>query len=90
MGADREYYQALCNKDEDKDEGKVVVELSAGTWVTAHMASGDQPAVVTRGNPDGSASLTIFGVGEMVFRDNVHRYEFDEDDLPEDKIGFFS
>lgn len=87
MGADRDYCQGLF----DKELGKVeIMELSAGTWVTAHLASGNQPAVVTRGNVDGSASLTIFAVGEVLFRDNVKRYVYEEGDEESDKVGYFS
>lgn len=61
-----------------------------GNWVTAHLASGDQPAIVTRVNEDQSVSLTIFAVGEMVYRDNVKPYVWEDGDEEADKVGFFS
>lgn len=64
--------------------------MKSGQWVTAHLKSGDYPAVVTRANVDESVSITVFKPGEMVFADNVGVYVPDEDDEPEDRVGFFS
>lgn len=61
-----------------------------GDWVTAHLAVGDAPAIVTRFNQDESVSLTIFSVGTIIHRDNVKEYVFEAGDEPEDKVGFYS
>lgn len=65
-------------------------QLVVGYWVVAHLASGDQPAIVTRVNVDGTASLTIFAVGDIIHRDNVGEYVPEADDEPEDKVGYWS
>lgn len=65
-------------------------QLMVGNWVTAHLGSGDAPALVTRANADGTASLTIFTVGDILYRDNVSGYEPEPDDEEQDKIGYWS
>lgn len=65
-------------------------QVMVGNWVTAHLASGDAPALVTRANADGSASLTIFAVGEELHRDNVREYVPEDGDEDSDKIGYWS
>ena len=59
-------------------------------WVIAHLRSGDAPALVTRVNPNNSVSLTIFTPGEVIHRDNVQPYVYEDGDEDEDKVGFFT
>jgi hypothetical protein len=59
-------------------------------FVTAHLQTGDYPAVVTRANPDGTLNLAIFSDGGVVHRMGVSRYEPDPDDVDEDKIGYWT
>lgn len=61
-----------------------------GDWVTAHLGSGDAPALVTRVNVDDTVSLTVFAVGEVVHRDNVAEYVPEPDDEDVDKVGYWS
>lgn len=60
-----------------------------GRQVVMHLASGDAPAIVTRVNPDDSLSLTVFAVQDILFRDNVQQYEFEEGDGDEEKVGYW-
>ena len=64
--------------------------VAMGSWVTAHLGSGDAPALVTRANPDGTVSISIFVVGDVVYRDNVAMYVPEPDDEDHDKIGYWS
>lgn len=57
-------------------------------WVIAHLSSGDFPALVTRTYGDGSKSLTIFIVGDIVYRDGVKACPAGLDD--EEKYGYYS
>lgn len=58
-----------------------------GRMVTYHSPAGSQPAMVTRVNVDGTLSLTVFLVGDIVYRDNVPVYEYDPEDEDQDKYG---
>lgn len=59
-------------------------------YVTAHLLSGDFPAIVTRDNGDGSLNLTVFADGDIVHRNSVSRYIPEPDDDENDKIGMWS
>lgn len=64
--------------------------MKPGEWITAHMRSGDYPAIITRVNTDGTVSLTAFKPGEILHADNILRYVAMEDDEQEDKAGMWS
>lgn len=65
-------------------------KAEVGEWVTAHLAVGDAPALVTRTNDDNTVSLTVFAVAQIIYRDNVAMYEFEDGDEDEDKVGYWS
>lgn len=59
-------------------------------YVTAHLLSGDFPAIVTRTNQDGSLNLTVFSDSDIVYRNGVSEYVPEADDEDADKIGMWS
>lgn len=59
-------------------------------WVTAHLMSGNYPALVTRENPDGTLNLTVFSDADIVYRTSASRYVPEPDDDDNDKIGMWS
>ena len=64
------------------------IKVDVGEFVTYYSPSGNNTALVTRSNPDGTVSLTVFGVGETYYRDNVQRVDGTEEDEDE-KYGFW-
>lgn len=59
-------------------------------YVTAHLASGDFPAIVTSNNPDGTKNLCVFTNTDCVFRMSVGKYVAEVDDTDDDKVGYWS
>lgn len=59
-------------------------------WVTAHLASGDFPALVVRSNPDGSKNVQVFTDTEMIGRMSMQEYLPDPDDDEDTKVGMWS
>jgi hypothetical protein len=63
------------------------VKVELGEMVSYYAPSGECSALVTRVNPDGSCSLTVFTVGEIVYRDMVLRIDDDMDES--ERVGFW-
>lgn len=59
-------------------------------FVTAHLLSGDFPALVTQANPDSTLNLTVFTNGDIVYRNSATRYVPEPDDTDDDKIGMWT
>lgn len=59
-------------------------------FVTAHLLSGDFPALVTQANPDGTLNLTVFANADIVYRLSAVQYVAETDDEEADKIGMWS
>lgn len=64
---------------------------TVGRQVVFHATTGDHPAMVTRANPDGTLSLTVFAVGALLFRDNVRHVpgEVEDSDEVADRYGYW-
>lgn len=59
-------------------------------FVTAHLLSGDYPAIVTRENDGGTLNITVFADGDLVYRNGVSEYVREPDDDDEDRVGMWS
>lgn len=59
-------------------------------WVTAHLQSGNFPALVTQANPDGTLNLAVFTNTDTIYRQMVTQYVPETDDDEADKIGMWS
>lgn len=64
------------------------VKVDVGEFVTYYSPVSNHTALVTRSNPDRTVSLTIFGIGEIYYRDNVQRVDGTEES-DEEKYGFW-
>lgn len=59
-------------------------------FVTAHLLSGDFPALVTQDNGAAGLNLAVFTNAEVIHRMNVQQYVPEADDTEDDRIGMWS
>lgn len=69
-----------------------LMEPTIGDIVCIWLKSGHAPAMVTRVNVDKTLSLTCFLVNDIVYRDNVHQYVYEQGDEEVEgvKIGYWT